>query len=63
MRDLITQPGSKLVQTLLRECGVLASGPPGSLWTLAFDSLMSEVRRENQLLWERREQVTSQAFS
>ena len=30
MRDLITQPGSKLVHTLLRECGVLAIGPPGS---------------------------------
>ena len=63
MWDLITQPGSKLVQTLLRECGVLAAGPPGSLWTPAFDSLISEVPRQNQLLWERREQVTSRVFS
>ena len=63
MWDLITQPGSKLVQTLLRECGVLAAGPPRSLWTPAFDSLISEVPRQNQLLWERREQVTSRVFS
>lgn len=45
LQDLITQTGSKLVQTLLRECGVLAAGPPGSPWTLAFDSLISEVPR------------------